>query len=189
MFADFVQFAWNPTLVEAGRRDRRLADPRDARSRRRPSRAPARRRLDRRRHAAHADHAGDRALSGEPARPARRLPGLAAARLRARAAHLLRRARRGGRRSRSRAAPRSSTHHATAARPNRGRARRRRRARATTSRTTSSETSSRRSSGASPSPRRCRTSNGSSRSGRAGRVEDDRTVAYTAQLAGGRPPF
>jgi len=25
--------------------------------------------------------------------------------------------------------------------------------------------------------------------GRAGRVEDDRTVAYTADLAGGRPPF
>jgi glyoxylase-like metal-dependent hydrolase (beta-lactamase superfamily II) len=25
--------------------------------------------------------------------------------------------------------------------------------------------------------------------GRAGRIEDDRTVAYTAQLAGGRPPF
>ena len=40
-----------------------------------------RRRADRGRHAADADHAGDRALPGEPARPARRLPRVAPARL------------------------------------------------------------------------------------------------------------
>ena len=62
VFADFVRFAWNPALVEAG-------DDVDGWSvHATPGHADghlvlaARRRPHRRRHAAHADHAGDRPL-------------------------------------------------------------------------------------------------------------------------------
>ena len=122
VFADFVRFAWNPTLVEAGDELDGWRDPRNSRARRRSSRPPPRRRLDRGRHAAHADHAGDRALPREPPRPARRLPRVAAARLRAGPARVVRGPRRVRRRSgrslrRDRPAPRA------AARPHGGRPR------------------------------------------------------------------
>ena len=164
VFADFVQFAWNPTLVDAGRRDRRLAGPRDARSRRRPSGASARRRSDRGRHAAHTDHAGNRSLSREPARPARRLPRLA--RSSSPSSALASRTEGTGKRLeiRSRAALRSSNTTRSDSIERRLRSGRYR-VPATTSRTISSETSSHRFSGVSPSPRRCLISNGSSRSG------------------------
>ena len=151
-----------PDARRAGRRDRRLAGRRDARPRRRAPEPPSRRRADRGRHAADADHAGDRALPGEPARPARRLPRHARAPRRARAAHLVRRPRACRCRGPAARCAEIAAHHDGPARPHGGRARCGAALAASRSRTISSGTSCRRSSAASPSPRRCRTSSGSS---------------------------
>ena len=73
VFADFVRFAWNPTLVEPGDEIdgwRVVATPGHADGH---LSLASRRRPDRGRHAADADHAGDRPLPGEPPRSARRL--------------------------------------------------------------------------------------------------------------------
>ncbi len=187
VFADFVRFAWNPTLVEPGDEIdgwRIVATPGHADGHLEP---PPRRHADRGRHAADADHAGDRALPGEPARPARRLPRHARAPRRARARGCVRRPRAAGVEPGRRVAPRSprtTRTGSTARRPPSARSR----AAASTSRTISSGPTCRRSSAASPWPRRCRISSGSSATGRAARSEDDRTVAYTARFSGGRPP-
>ena len=187
VFADFVRFAWNPTLVEPGdeidgwrvhatpgHADGHLSLERDGV-------------LDRGRHTARADHAGDRPLPGEPPRSARRLPRDPAGPRRARAANLVHRSRRDDRRPGRPAAPRSRL-----TMPSASTIRRRRsgpsRARATRCRTISSGAACRQSSGVSPSPRRSRTSSGSSSSGAPSRREDDRTVAYTARFSGGRAP-
>ena len=187
VFADFVRFVWNPTLVDAGRRDRRLARARHARPRRRPPLPPPRRRADRRRLDPHADHAGGRSLSREQ-RPIRSATTSARSPT---SPSSTRASRYGGHgatvddagraRTRDRRPPRRP------ARPDGGRARRASRAAATRSRTRCSDASCRRSSAASPSPRRSSHLERLVVLGRAARAEDDRTVTYTAAQPGGRP--
>ena len=189
VFADFVRFAWNPTLVEPGDEIDGWRDPRDAGPRRRAPRASHRGGvLDRGRHAAHADHAGDRALPGEPARSARRLPRHARARRRSsrRASPTAATARRSPTRrarcARDRRPPRRP------ARPDRGGARRGAADRLRGLARPLRARRCRRSSAVSRSPRRCRTSSGSSCSAGPSGARTTGPSPILRASSGGRPP-
>ena len=101
-----------PRADARGRVARRLGARGRAGPRRRPAVPAEGRRAHRRRPPARPDHADGRALAGEPARSARRLPGRARPHDRARAARRVRRPRRG--RSRIRRAARASSRSTTA---------------------------------------------------------------------------
>ena len=102
-FASFIRYAIDPDLLYEGSEVGGWQVARASRPRGRPPRLPSRRRADRRRPPAAEDHAGGRALSGEPTGSARRLPRLARANDRARAAHRLSGPRRADPRRRRRA--------------------------------------------------------------------------------------
>ena len=89
VYRPFVRYAANPELVDDGRRGRRLGGVASCPVTPTATSACSRRRARRGRPPPRADHAGRRALSGEPARSARRLPRVARADDRARAARSL----------------------------------------------------------------------------------------------------